>query len=610
MKKSIKSLVVLLLVGLILVFAGCKTESDDPSDTAALASVTNLVATAKDKSVLLTWTDAIDTDKDIYGYEVSWTSGSEGRAATSLSSNNMLVAQGNGGVIVTNLTNGTEYTFTVKTVDTNFNKSDDVTVKATPVENPSADTMKITLSVPETKSKTNITVTANIITEVTVKKVVYKQTGSINAAKLFADADAKEATVDANDSTKWTFTITATDETANGTYTVAALDNNGREEISQIKIDNFDFTGPAKVIGVTRTYSADDSTITLNWTNPTDEDFDHVEICYTINNGLSNSEKTAFETATETTKSYTNIDSTIAYYTFYLVSVDKLGNIGSEKVIPVGVKTKSLDNFVLVPAVSIKGTETWTPTSEVFVSGRPLKISSFYMCDHEVTQEEFKAVMGGLPSTSNMASTDGTADNNPVNYVNWYHAIAYCNKLSIKEGLDPCYALNDIDWENLKYSNIPADYSYSSTWYKATCDFTKNGYRLPTEAEWEWAARGGENYTFAGSNNIEDVAWDRDISDGKTHEVKTKKANGYDLYDMSGNVWEWCWDVKEENLSSSIGVTGPTSVAKACNNHRVIVRGGSWKYSANYGTVSYRKFSYTSYSPYNYLGFRVVRNAQ
>lgn len=575
-------------------------------DTTAPADVTEPVAAAKDSSVVLTWKDA--TDEDIFGYLVSWKAESTGRALVALEKDSLIAAKGQQGCVVTGLTNGTKYTFTVKAMDTSGNTSGGVTVKAAPK---AGETLKISLSVPEAKSNTSVTVTVNITTAAEkIVDVVYKKDGSVNAATLLADADAKKAEQNSAGNKQWTFEITATDETANGTYTVAALDSDGREEAAQITIDNFDFTPPAKVKGVTATYSSELKVIILNWTNPADSDFNHVEIVYTTNDGTADSEKSDVIAESSENKTFSDIDGTKAYYTYYIASVDKLGNTSKEVKYRVSVN-KTVSNvpegFVEIPSASIDGTENWTPSSDVFVSGRKLEIASFYMSDHEVTRGEYKAVMGSDPSYASAYDKDGnrlTGDdavkNNPVNNISWYDALVYCNTLSIKENLTPCYSIsgstNPDDW-----GSVPS--SSNSTWNAATCDFTADGYRLPTEAEWEWAARGGENYTYAGSDDIDEVAWyTSNTNDTGTRDVKTKKKNAYGLYDMSGNVWEWCWDWYDWNISSGTPDAGPASGSGRC------LRGCSWNSSAGRARVASRLVN----SPYNrddYCGFRLVRNA-
>ncbi|MCI5540627.1 MAG: SUMF1/EgtB/PvdO family nonheme iron enzyme, partial [Treponema berlinense] len=574
-------------------------------DTTAPADVTELAAAAKDSSVVLTWKDA--TDEDIFGYLVSWKTESTGRALVALEKDSLIAAKGQQGCVVTGLTNGTKYTFTVKAMDTSGNTSGGVTVKAAPK---AGETLKISLSVPEAKSNTSVTVTVNITTAAEkIVDVVYKKDGSVNAATLLADADAKKAEQNSAGNKQWTFEITATDETANGNYTVAALDSDGREEAAQITIDNFDFTPPAKVKGVTATYSSELKVIILNWKKPADSDFDHVEIVYTTNDGKVDSVKSDVIAESSENKTFSDIDGTKAYYTYYIASVDKLGNTSKEVKYRVSVN-KTVSNvpegFVEIPSASIAGTESWTPSSSVFVSGRKLEIASFYMSDHPVTRGEYKTLMGKDPSFAsaydkdgNMLTGDDNVKNNPVNYISWYDALVYCNTRSINEGLTPCYEIDGKtdpkDWGSVPSSN-------NSTWNAATCDFTADGYRLPTEAEWEWAARGGENYTYAGSDDIDEVAWyTSNTNDTGTRDVKTKKKNAYGLYDMSGNVWEWCWDWYG-SISGDTASSGPASGSYRCR------RGGSWNSNANFAQVAYRNYDYP-HGRHNNYGFRVVRNA-
>ncbi|MBR4463471.1 MAG: formylglycine-generating enzyme family protein, partial [Treponema sp.] len=293
----------------------------------------------------------------------------------------------------------------------------------------------------------------------------------------------------------------------------------------------------------------------------------------------------------------------------FSVTQDSSNPDTSWKINAEGILTLIPTGFVSVTGTTIKGDETWRPTSKVFVSGRSLTIPDLIVCDHEVTRGEFKALMGEDPSTAKAYDKDGnelTGEavlNNPVNYVNWYAAIAYCNKLSIKEDLDCAYTVSGIsDWENLAYSAIPT--SSDDTWNAATCNFTANGYRLPTDAEWEWLARGGQKYTYAGSNTLDDVAWyTSNTNDTGSRDVKTKAANGYGLYDMSGNVYEWCWDWYEYSISSSTDAAGSASGSSR------VSRGGSWYYGFSYCEVAYRH----NIGPNNRVsshGFRVVRNAQ
>jgi len=250
---------------------------------------------------------------------------------------------------------------------------------------------------------------------------------------------------------------------------------------------------------------------------------------------------------------------------------------------------------------------------------------AYRMSQHEITRQQFLDIMGSDPSDTGYSS--GMSD--PVQEVNWYHAIAFCNKLSIEEGLERVYSVTGIAdtdeaWSSLNYASIPT--SSDSDWDEASCGWDVDGYRLPTEMEWMWAAMSAEDdYTkdFAGddgTNSIDEYAWyywnsgdeylsgerdteEIDSNNCRTHPVGEKNANEIGLHDMSGNVWEWCWDWYVSDYPTG-EVTDYRGAASGTNR---VMRGGSWDSEASYCTVAIRFGDGVPYAQFYGLGFRVVR---
>ena len=219
--------------------------------------------------------------------------------------------------------------------------------------------------------------------------------------------------------------------------------------------------------------------------------------------------------------------------------------------------------------------------------------TNFKMLKTEVTQELYEEVMGENPSYFQIGSKEYevTKGENvkklPVESVSWYDAIYFCNKLSIKKGLTPVYAV-DGETDVVKWNYTP--HKGEKLKDEITQNVSANGFRLPTLEEWLYVARGGENYEYSGSNNLDEVGWYCENSNMKTHEVARKKPNGYGLYDMSGNVFEWCWDVD------------PYDSGDRCSC------GGYYGSIGNGCKVDFR-YGHSVYGQDDDIGFRIVCNA-
>lgn len=253
---------------------------------------------------------------------------------------------------------------------------------------------------------------------------------------------------------------------------------------------------------------------------------------------------------------------------------------------PLDVTTRSGVRMIYLPGGEfLMGSERGNPDE---APAHKVRVSPFLMDKFEVTQAMFKEAQ--LPNPSHWQQNP----QQPVEQVRWLDAKRYCNERSLLEQLQPCYNEKTPDWK---------------------CNYSANGYRLPTEAEWEYACRAGTSghYDFERPDKLRQYAWFADNSERMTHIVGQKKPNGFGICDLYGNVSEWCEDVYSPTYYKASPLTDPLGPPSSGKDVKRVIRGGSWKSSAEQCRATARQGERTGDTDAcfstDFCGFRCVRRA-
>jgi formylglycine-generating enzyme required for sulfatase activity len=252
--------------------------------------------------------------------------------------------------------------------------------------------------------------------------------------------------------------------------------------------------------------------------------------------------------------------------------------------VPVELVTKSGVEMIHLPGGEFTmGSNQGNPDE---APAHKVKLTAFAMDKYEVDQDMFAKAQ--LPNPSHW----NESPKKPVERVRWRDAKQYCNERSTLEGLKPCYNEKTPEWD---------------------VDLSANGYRLPTEAEWEYACRAGTDgpYDFGQADKLRQYSWLTENADEKTHAVGQKKPNHWGLYDLYGNVSEWCEDVYSPDYYKTAAASDPVGPASPGKDVKRVMRGGSWKSSPDMCRASFRQGQRTGDSDAcfytDFCGFRCVR---